>query len=66
MADTFGGLGDGFKYRRRDGEITDTIKEIEEGIFNILVQHITAKENLSAKGKVLKVDGDYIYIEKIH
>ena len=62
VADVFGGLGDGFKYRMRDGEIADTIKEIEEGIFNLLVQHITAKENLSAKSKVLKVDGDYIYI----
>ena len=62
VADTFGGLGDGFGYIMRSGKTRDTIKEIEEGIFNLLVHHITAKENLSAKGKVLKVDGDYIYI----
>ena len=62
VADIFGGLGDGFINRLRGGGTTETIKEIEEEIFNGLVQHITAKENLSAKGKVLKVDGDYIYI----
>ena len=62
VADVFGGLGDGFINSLRGGGTTETIKEIEEGIFNGLVQHITAKENLSAKGKVLKVDGDYIYI----
>ena len=62
VGEVFGGMGNGFRHTFRSRFTTETIEVMEETILDILVGHITMKENLNAKGEVVKVDGGYVYI----
>ena len=62
VGEVFGGMGNGFGHTGRSSFTTETIEVMEETIFEVLVGHITMKENLNAKGEVVKVDGGYVYI----
>ena len=62
VADIFGGLGDGFNKRIRHKMMAESINVLESAIFDAIIYHVTAKENLDAQGEIVKVDGNYVYI----
>ena len=62
VGEILGGMGNGFRNTFYTRFTRDTMEEMEETIFELLVGHITMKETLKAKGEVVKVDGDYVYI----
>ncbi len=55
-------MGNGFTKIFRTRFSRETIEEMEETILDVIVGHVTMKENLNAKGEVVKVDGGYVYI----
>ena len=60
--DVFGALGDGWYNIMRSGGIRDTVEEIEYSILDGIIGQVIEVKNNFARGKVIKIEGNYIYI----
>ena len=60
--DVFGAMGDGWYNIMHRGAIRETIKEIESSILEGLVGQIIDVKHNFARGKVINIEGNYVYI----